>query len=116
MPDDATLHHALGLSLARSGRQGEAVAALRRVAELSDDPRFAYAYAVALHGSGKEKDAIAALERARARHPRDRDVLFALATFHRDAGRASRALEYAEQLRRYYPDDPEATALVRSLR
>ena len=75
----------LRLSLARSGRRAEAIAALKRASELSDDPRFAYAYAVALHSSGKVRDAIAALERARARHPRDRDVLFALATFHRDA-------------------------------
>lgn len=115
-PADPTLHHALGLSLARSGRQAEAVGALKRATELSDDARFAYPYAVALHSSGKVTDAIDTLERARVRQPRDRDVLFALATFHRDAGRASRALEYAEQLQRYYPDDPEARALVMSLR
>jgi tetratricopeptide (TPR) repeat protein len=116
LPGDATLHHALGLSLARSGRQGEAIAALKRAAELSDAPRFAYAYAVALHSAGQAAEAIALLERARVRHPRDRDLLFALATFHRDAGRASRALEYAELLQRYYPDDSEAAALVGSLR
>jgi Flp pilus assembly protein TadD len=116
VPNDATLHHALGLSLARSGRQAEAVAALKRAAELSDEPRLSYAYAVALHSAGRGPEAIAALERARVSHPRDRDLLFALATFHRDAGRTSRALEYAEQLQRYYPDDPEAAALARSLR
>ncbi len=116
MPKDPTLHHALGLSLARSGRQAEAIDALKRAAELSDDARFAYPYAVALHSSGKVAEAIETLERARTREPRNRDVLFALATFHRDAGRASRALEYAEQLRRYYPDDPEARALADSLR
>lgn len=71
---------------------------------------------MALHSVGRVTDAIDTLERARVQQPRDRDVLFALATFHRDAGRTSRALEYAEQLHRYYPDDPEARALVRSLR
>ncbi len=116
MPKDPTLHHALGLSLARSGRQAEAIDALKRATELSDDTRFAYPYAVALHSSGKVQAAIDVLERARVRDPRDRDLLFALATFHRDAGRSSRALEYAEQLQRYYPEDPDARALVMSLR
>jgi tetratricopeptide (TPR) repeat protein len=116
MPKDPTLHHALGLSLARSGRQAEAIDALKRATELSDDARFAYPYAVALHSAGRVQAAIDMLEQARGRDPRDRDVLFALATFHRDAGRMSRALEYAEQLQRYYPEDPEAHALVASLR
>ncbi len=116
LPGDAMLHHALGLSLARSGRTADALAELKRTTELSPDARFAYAYAVALHSSGKAGEAIAVLERARAREPRDRDVLFALATFHRDAGRTADALRYAEQLRHWYPDDPDAEALVSSLR
>jgi tetratricopeptide (TPR) repeat protein len=116
VPDDATLHHALGLSLARSGRQGDAVQELERAAKLSADVRFTYAYAVALHSGGKVTEAIATLERARAREPRNRDVLFALATFHRDAEQIGKALEYAEQLRTFYPDDADARALVSSLR
>ena len=116
LPDDAMLHHALGLSLARSGRQPEAIRELKRAGELSSDVRFAYAYAVALHGSGHENEAIDTLEKARGRAPRDHDVLLALTTFHRDAGRIARALQYAEQLQAYYPDDPDARALVASLR
>jgi Flp pilus assembly protein TadD len=81
LPNDATLHHALGLSLARLGKPAEAVAALARASALSGDPGFAFAHAVALHSSGSVNDAIAVLERARKRHPRDRDLLFALATF-----------------------------------
>jgi len=116
LPGEAMLHHALGLSLARSGRQAEAVQELKRAGELSSDVRFAYTYAVALHSAGREAEAIDALEKARERAPRDHDVLFALATFHRDAGRISRALQYAEQLQAFYPDDPDAQALVPSLR
>ncbi len=116
VPNDAMLHHALGLSLARTGRAVEAVAALRRAAELSDETRFRYAYAVALHSSGKVDDALRILEHARTRRPGDRDVLFALATFHRDAGRSAKATEYAEQLLRFHPDDAEARALAASLR
>jgi len=114
--DDAALHHALGLSLARSGRRAEALEELKRAAELADEPRFIYTYAVALNDAGRTGEAIATLERALARHPRDRDILFALATFHRDAGRIARALEYAEQLLKLYPGDSEAASLVNSLR
>jgi tetratricopeptide (TPR) repeat protein len=116
MPQDAMLHHALGLSLARSGRHADAVQELKRAANLSSDARFTYAYAVALHSAGRVKEAIDTLERARARNPNDREVLVALATFHRDAGAIIKALEYAEQLSRVYPDDVEARALVTSLR
>ena len=116
VPNDPILHHALGLSLARTARAAEAVAELKRASELSTEARFSYAYAVALHSSGKVDDALTILERARGRHPRNREVLFALATFHRDAGRTAKAMEYAEQLRRFYPDDAEAQALIASLR
>jgi predicted CXXCH cytochrome family protein len=116
LPKDATLHHALGLSLVRSNRDTEALAELQRAAQLSEDVRFAYTYAVALHGAGKDRDAIAALERARARAPRDHDVLFALATFHRDAGRTADALRYAEELQEAFPEDRDAQALVESLK
>jgi tetratricopeptide (TPR) repeat protein len=118
VPEDATLHHALGLSLARGGKRMEAVAELKKAADLAagdEAVRFTYAYAVALHGEGRFQEAIAALERARARAPRDREVLFALATFHRDAGQRPKALEYAVLLQQAYPGDPEARALVESL-
>ena len=116
LPNEATLHHALGLSLARSGRRTEAVQELKRAADLADDPRFVYTYAVALNDAGQVTAAIGTLEKARARHPRDRDILLALATFHRDAGRFDRALEHAEQLLKLYPGDSEAASLVNSLR
>lgn len=116
VPADPMLHHALGLSLARSGRTNDSLQELKRATELSDEVRFAYAYAVALHSAGKADEAIATLTRARTRQPRDRDVLYALATFHRDAGRTADALRYAEELQHWYPDDPDAEALVSSMR
>jgi Flp pilus assembly protein TadD len=117
-PEDAALHHAFGLSLARAGRRAEAIAVLKRAADEAPDGQaspYAFAYAVALHSDGRVAEALDTLERALARDPRDRDLLFALAAFHRDAGRTDRALEYARRMQRAYPDDPRAQALVASL-
>jgi len=47
-PTDATLHHALGLSLVRQHRNEEALQELKRATELApDNQRFAYVYGVA---------------------------------------------------------------------
>ncbi len=47
-PLDATLHHALGLSLVRQGQRAAALEELERATELApDNPRFAYVYGVA---------------------------------------------------------------------
>ncbi len=47
-PSDATLHHALGLSLVRQKRNEEALRELKRATELApDNSRFAYVYGVA---------------------------------------------------------------------
>lgn len=118
-PDFAPAHHTLALALVRAGLKSEGLGELKLAAELSsevDRARFTHDYAVALHSFGRVDDAIATLERALDRAPADRDVLFALATFHRDAGQLSDALKYATRLQQLYPDDPDATALVRSLR
>ena len=117
-PEFAPAHHTLGLALVRNGRKGEALPELKRAAELAGDGdrvRFTHTYAVALHSLGHVDEAIAALERIHERAPADRDVLFALATFHRDAGHLKDALKYATQMQQLSPGDPEAAALVRSL-
>ena len=47
-PSDATLHHALGLSLVRQGNRDEALRELKRATELApDNSRFSYVYGVA---------------------------------------------------------------------
>jgi hypothetical protein len=50
------------------------------------------------------------------RHPEDRDILLALATFSRDARNFPAALDYAERLARLAPGDREITDLVARLR
>jgi Flp pilus assembly protein TadD len=113
---ESRLHHALGLSLARAGRLPDATKELAEANRLSSHhPDFAYPYAVVLHGTGHEREAITVLEVSRREFPGDRNVLYALSTFWRDAGNVSTALRYASELARLFPDDDEAQALVRSL-
>ena len=117
VPDDASLHFALGLALIRAQRPAEGVAYLERAAARApENMRFAYTYAVGLHSTGKPRKAVSVLEEALRRRPNDRDVLLALVTFNRDQGAVEPALRYAERLAAQYPDDPEAQRLVAELR
>ncbi|MGA8049537.1 MAG: tetratricopeptide repeat protein, partial [Burkholderiales bacterium] len=75
VPDDASLHHALGLALVRLKRMPEALRELARAAALApDNVRFAYVYAVALHSAGRRADALKELDRALTRHPDEREL------------------------------------------
>jgi Flp pilus assembly protein TadD len=117
LPDDAVLHHALGLSLVRSKKLSEALPELARAASLAPDrAHFAYVYGVALYSAGRKQEAIAVLEKVRVRHPDDRELLFGLATFNRDAGDRAAALRFARLLVKSNPHDSEARALLESLR
>lgn len=115
-PENADLHHALGLLYIRGKRIQEARRELRRAAELSpDNQRYPYVYALALKEAGDVPGALEVLADAYERHSEDRDILLALATIHRDAGNLADALSYAQVLHRRYPDDPDLAALVREL-
>src|SRR4029079_16173514 len=100
-PQDAGVHHVLGLTLVRLKRLNEALDELRRAAELApEQARYAYVYAVALHSAGRGSEAMTALKDSLARHHDDRETLLALISFSCDAGDPRTALEYAEQLAR----------------
>jgi predicted CXXCH cytochrome family protein len=116
-PQDAGLHHALGLNLIRQKRPNDALDELRKATELEPDrSRYAYVYAVALHSSGRADESIEVLKKSLIRHPDDRDTLLALVTFNRDSGNIAAALEYAEQLSRLAPNDPELARISDGLR
>jgi predicted CXXCH cytochrome family protein len=116
-PQDAGLHHALGLTLTRERRPDDALAEFRTATELEPDrSRYAYVHAVALHSAGRGEQSMKVLKENLARHPDDRDTLLALVTFNRDAGDIDAALEYAGQLSRIAPDDPDLTHLTDDLR
>ncbi|MBL8658727.1 MAG: tetratricopeptide repeat protein [Rhodospirillales bacterium] len=112
-PDAPELHHALGLNLVRQHGADASVAEFARAAELDPaDSLYAYVYAVALNAVGRSEEAIRVLEESHARHPADRDTLFALTTINRDAGRGDAALAWAIRLAAI---DPAAQSLVDQL-
>ena len=116
-PKDASLHHARGLALVRLRQTNAAVQELARAAVLApDEARFAYVYAVALHSTGRQREAIEAIEQALARHPTNREMLAAAATFSRDAGDRAAALKYAARLVALAPSDSAAQQLLQELR
>jgi tetratricopeptide (TPR) repeat protein len=103
--------------LTRLKRNDEAIAELRRAAEIEPErARYTYVYAVALHSAGQTENAMTVLEENIARHPSDRDTLMALLSFHRGAGRIDSALRYAEQLALIIPEDKDLVELIEDLR
>jgi Flp pilus assembly protein TadD len=71
--------------------------------------------AVALHDAGQPREALAALETARVRHPYDRDVLAALASYSAQAGALEAARGYARTLVELDPENPEYAQLAAEL-
>jgi Flp pilus assembly protein TadD len=116
-PNDAGLHHALGLALVRLKKSDAALAELEKAAALEPSrTRYAYVYAVALHGAARRDEAIKVLKDNLSRHPEDRETLNALVSFSREAGDSGAALGYAERLARLDPGNDELNALIETLR
>jgi Tfp pilus assembly protein PilF len=115
-PRAAPLFLALGLALVRVGRSDDALVRLRQAYELGpEDPHCAYVYAVALYSTAGAEGALPVLVSALERHPRDRELLSAAATFQREVGDTHAALAYARRLKAVAPDDPDAAALLSEL-
>ncbi|WP_291165743.1 tetratricopeptide repeat protein [Hyphomicrobium sp.] len=116
-PRSGGLWHALGLSLIRQKRLPEAMAALAKAAELApEEPRFSYVYGVALHDTGKPREAVETLKSALTRHPYDRDILWALATYEIEDGDNASALARTELLNHLEPDRSDVMQLLGELR
>ncbi len=98
-PEDAGLHHALGLSLVRQKRMPEALVELERAARTPPlRPRYAYVWAIALDSVGQTGRAIEVLEAAERKHSGNREILEALVSFQAKAGHSDAAALYAKKL------------------
>lgn len=112
-PKSAELQHALGLAMIRAGDHKAALAWLDEAVKTdAGNARFAYVSAVARHDSGDRAGAIKALQSARKRHPYDRDSLWALVTYQREAGRIEQAAEVLAVLRKIDPANPAYTRVA----
>jgi tetratricopeptide (TPR) repeat protein len=100
-PDNADAHYALGLSMIRQQKTGEAIRFLQRAAgyDLSN-AHYVYVYAVALNSTGETSLAIDVLQDAQKRFPQDREILNALIVFHRDANNDFAAQTYMKKLQK----------------
>ncbi len=115
-PASGATQHALGLSLIRLKRFDEALGYLAKAVESEpDDPRHGYVLGVALHDTGKRAEAVSVLKNTLLRHPYDRDVLMALASYEAEAGDLDGALEAAELLLRLEPGRQDYEQLVARL-
>ena len=96
---NALATHALGLSLLRQKRVGEAVQALGKASRLDpQNARFAYVYALILESTGQRAEAIRKLEAALKLHSDDWDALQTLVAFCRKVPDAACVQKYEERI------------------
>jgi predicted CXXCH cytochrome family protein len=115
-PGNGDAFHALGLSLVRQKRLRDAIPELAKATQRRPDvPRYAYVYGVALHEAGETRRALHVLKRAHEQHPADREIVAALAEYHRQAGNRKAAIAWARKLVEMSPGDPEARRLLQVL-
>ena len=116
LPEDATLYHALGLLQARSRQMDMALSSLKKAAELQPGAaRYTYVYGVALNSAGNTTEALHVLEQGFANHPRDREIIFMIASINRDLGQNDKALVWAKKLLAINPADQNATKFIEML-
>lgn len=116
VPDNAQLHHALGLLLVRTDRDAEALSSFKRALELQpENAHLAYVYALALQSSGQAQEGLAVLEESLQYNPYSREILMALVTMNRDLGEPSTAANYLRRLLILEPQDTQLQTLLRQL-
>ena len=115
-PDAAAPHHALGLLYVRQQKIKDALTALQKSVDLDPtNSRYKYVYAVALNSVGQSQEAINVMTKAHQQRSADREVLYALISFHHQAGDMKTAKRYAETLVKVAPWDREAKKLLQNL-
>ena len=105
-PNNAELHHALGLVLVRQKRFNDALDSLEQASNINKmETRYAYVYGIALNSRGDTQKALAVLKSAHERRPGNREILQALASINRDKGNREEALIYIKKLNDLFPNN-----------
>jgi predicted CXXCH cytochrome family protein len=112
-PREPALIEALALSLVRQQRKREALELLAAAARSKDiAPRLAYLYALVLEDAGRRPEALRVLEAVLPRSDGNRDILTALASLYREAGKPAQAALYVRRLAEINPGDPALPGLA----
>ncbi|KAA1190410.1 ammonia-forming cytochrome c nitrite reductase subunit c552 [Pseudohalioglobus sediminis] len=115
-PENGNTLHALGLLETRSDQPDKALEYLRRAAELeTQGVRHRFVYAIALHDLGKPREAVAELGKLNRAYPNDEQVLLALVNYNTELGEQARARQWAQQLVRLAPRNPNYQQLLQKL-
>jgi len=116
LPRAPDLHHVLGLLLVRKGDKAAALKELAVAAKLApDNARYGFVYAVGLHSADRRGEALSALRAAEVRHPYNLEILGALVSMNREAGKPHEALPYARKIAEVLPDEPGVEQLITEL-
>lgn len=116
IPENADLHHALGLSYIRQNQIELALKELQIAAAFStDNLRYQYVYAIALNSSDYPEKALNVLNNIHKKYPTNTDILIALITFNRDSKNYKDALVYAKKLNKLTPNDQSVQNLIADL-
>ncbi len=115
-PNAGAPYYALGLLYVRQNKLSDALSALHTAVELeADNVRYKYVYAIALESSGQLEKALQILMLAHEQRLADRDVLYALISFHQKSGNTEQAKHFAGVLLEISPWDQNAKALYNRL-
>jgi tetratricopeptide (TPR) repeat protein len=107
------LIEALALSLVRQQRKRDALELLAAAARAKDAaPRLVYLYALVLEDAGRRPEALRVLEVVLPRTDGNRDILIALASLSREAGKPEQAAGYIRRLAEINPGDPALPGLA----
>ncbi|NOQ78894.1 MAG: ammonia-forming cytochrome c nitrite reductase subunit c552 [Gammaproteobacteria bacterium] len=116
IPDNPELHHALGLSYIRQKETALALIELQAAAlNAKNNIRYQYVYAIALSSAGQIEEALQILKETLEQFPDNIQILIALTTTNRDAGKNQEALYYAKKLIVIMPDNQDLKQLIRDL-
>jgi len=113
---NATLQHALGLALIRLKNYPSALPNLRSATELApNNARFGLVYGSLLHHLSDNDAAITEWQRVLKLEPENTDILSSLLNLSLQQQQWQAALNYAKDLQKLTPSNPELTGLIQQL-